>query len=53
MIMAMFPSADVIVRERDDMSAVFVKFEGMPYTKATKVFPLSWWNAPYKGSEEE
>lgn len=48
MIMAMFPDADVIIRERDDMKAVFVKFKGMPYTR---VFTLSWWNSPYKESE--
>ena len=43
-IRMMFPSADVSIRKRDGVNAAFVEFDRL---MQIKVFPLSWWNAPY------
>lgn len=48
-IKAMFPNAKTWEVTRDDIHCAFIDFKDICEIKS---FPLSWWNAPYKGVEE-
>jgi hypothetical protein len=46
MIKAMFPNAKTWEVTRDDVHCAYIEFKDICEIKS---FPLSWWNAPYKG----
>ena len=48
-IKAMFPNAKTREVTRDDVHCAYIDFKDICEIKS---FPLSWWNASYKGVEE-
>jgi hypothetical protein len=46
MIKDMFPNAKTWEVTRDDVHCAYIEFKDICEIKS---FPLSWWNAPYKG----